>query len=264
EEIAPVRKMIADLPIGSDVHLKLKRGKETIELTAKTQKLEGAVGQEKELKGRGLSVRDVTRTYANENQLDTDKGVVVTTLNPGYPAAKAELSSGDVILSVNQKEATDLDEFIKLYKQSLARKDTRVLLEIQRGRSRRSAVLKVTYASESTMHAGRAVRDHETFRRIKVLAIPPAWTDVWICPDENGHIQAVGRDRRGRKQYRYHPRWREVRDQNKYDKMLEFADALPKVRKTVRRDLARHRLPREKVLAAIIALLEKTLIRVGN
>src|SRR5204863_3032331 len=149
EEIAPVRKMIADLPIGSDVHLKLKRGKDNIELTAKTEKLEGAVGQEKELKEWGLSVRDVTRTYANENQLDDDRGVVVTTLNPGYPAAKAELSSGDVILSVNQKEATDLDEFLKLYKQSLARKDTRVLLEIQRGRSRRSSVLKIIYANES-------------------------------------------------------------------------------------------------------------------
>src|SRR5207253_10111430 len=103
------------------------------------------------LKEWGLSVRDVTRTYANENQLDSDKGVVVTTLNPGYPAAKADLSPGDVILSVNQKEATDLDEFQKLYKQSLARKDASVLLEIQRGRSRRSAVLKITYASESTV-----------------------------------------------------------------------------------------------------------------
>jgi serine protease Do len=148
EEIASVRKMIADLPIGSDVKLKLKRGKETSDITAQTLKLEGAVGQEKECKEWGLSVRDVTRTYANENQLDTDKGVVVTTLNPGYPAAKAELSAGDVILSVNQKEATDLDEFLKLYKQSLARKDPRVLLEIQRGRSRRSAVLKISYAAE--------------------------------------------------------------------------------------------------------------------
>ena len=133
--------------------MKIKRGSETLMLTAKTQKLEGAVGEEREFKTWGLSVRDVTQTYANEQQLDDADGVVVTTLNPGYPAAKAELSSGDVVLSVNQKEATDLDEFLKLYKQSLARKDTRVLLEIQRGRSRRSSVLKITYAAESTAPA---------------------------------------------------------------------------------------------------------------
>jgi serine protease Do len=144
EEIAPVRKMIADLPIDKDVKLTIRRGKETLELTARTQKLEGAVGEERELKVWGLSVRDVTRTYANEEQLDDDTGVVVTTLSQGYPAAKAELRPGDVIRSVNQKPARDLDEFVKLYDDSVANKDERVLLDVQRGRGRRSIVLKVS------------------------------------------------------------------------------------------------------------------------
>ena len=101
EEVAAARKLIADLPIGSDVVLTLKRGHDVIELKATTQKLESAIGEEKELKDWGTSIRDVTRKYANENRLDTDEGVVVTTLNPGYPGEKAELSPGDVILTVN-------------------------------------------------------------------------------------------------------------------------------------------------------------------
>jgi DNA topoisomerase I len=100
--------------------------------------------------------------------------------------------------------------------------------------------------------------------RIKSLAIPPAWTDVWICPHERGHVQATGRDARGRKQYRYHPRWRQVRDEVKYGRMLEFAAALPKLRTRTAADLRRTTLSREKVLATVVALLEKTLIRVGN
>jgi DNA topoisomerase I len=100
--------------------------------------------------------------------------------------------------------------------------------------------------------------------RIKALAIPPAWTDVWICPTESGHIQATGRDARGRKQYRYHPRWREVRDEVKYGRLIAFAEALPRIRARTRSDLQRPGLPREKVLAAVVQLLEKTLIRVGN
>jgi DNA topoisomerase-1 len=108
------------------------------------------------------------------------------------------------------------------------------------------------------------VRDRETLKRIKSLAIPPAWTDVWICPHPNGHLQATGRDNKGRKQYRYHARWRNVRDENKYDRMLEFGQVLPKIRKRTERDLAKPGLPREKVLAAIVRLLETTLIRVGN
>src|SRR5881394_1137450 len=77
---------------------------------------------------------------------------------------------------------------------------------------------------------GRLINDHDNVGRIRKLAIPPAWTDVWICPDPNGHLQATGRDARGRKQHRYHPRWREVRDENKYNRMIEFAKALPKIR----------------------------------
>jgi DNA topoisomerase-1 len=111
---------------------------------------------------------------------------------------------------------------------------------------------------------GRPVRDRATLARIKSLVIPPAWTDVWICPDPLGHIQVTGRDARGRKQYRYHPRWRAVRDEAKYGRMLAFGQALPIIRERTEEDLARRGLPRRKVLAAVIRLLEATLIRVGN
>jgi DNA topoisomerase I len=111
---------------------------------------------------------------------------------------------------------------------------------------------------------GALIADMETLGRIKSLAIPPAWTDVWICPAPNGHIQATGRDARGRKQYRYHPHWRETRDETKYERMLVFGRALPRIRARVERDLRRHGLPREKVLAAIVRLMELTLFRVGN
>lgn len=112
--------------------------------------------------------------------------------------------------------------------------------------------------------AGKRIRDKLTLIRIRRLAIPPAWTDVWINAFENGHLQATGRDARGRKQYRYHARWREVRDQNKYGKMVLFAHALPRIRQQVADDLKLHGLPRRKVLAAVVRLLETTLIRVGN
>ena len=111
---------------------------------------------------------------------------------------------------------------------------------------------------------GQKLRDRSTLARIASLAIPPAWTDVWICPSPNGHLQATGRDARGRKQYRYHPRWREAQDQNKYERIIAFAKTLPKIRRAVARDLRKRGLPREKVLAATIKLLEATLIRVGN
>jgi DNA topoisomerase-1 len=111
---------------------------------------------------------------------------------------------------------------------------------------------------------GRPIRDAETLGRIKRLAIPPAWTHVWICPDPRGHLQATGRDARGRKQYRYHPRWREVRDAVKYDRMHAFAEALPKIREHTDGDLERRGLPREKVLATVVRLLEETRIRIGN
>ena len=111
---------------------------------------------------------------------------------------------------------------------------------------------------------GKNVRDLETLRRIRSLAIPPAWSDVWICPFENGHIQATGRDARRRKQYRYHPRWREVRDESKYNRVLAFGEALPRIRRRVSADLRRHGMSRERVLATVARLLETTLIRVGN
>ena len=111
---------------------------------------------------------------------------------------------------------------------------------------------------------GRALRDAAALKRIRSLAIPPAWEDVWICPREDGHLQATGRDARGRKQYRYHPRWREVRDENKYGRMRAFAGALPRIRRRVRQDLALPGLPREKVLATVVHLLETTRMRVGN
>src|SRR5206468_8135164 len=111
---------------------------------------------------------------------------------------------------------------------------------------------------------GRAVRDRATLGRIRALAVPPAWREVWICPRDDGHLQATGRDARLRKQYRYHPRWREMRDENKYGRMIAFARALPRIRRQVRRHLALPGLPREKVLAAVVRLLETTRIRVGN
>ena len=111
---------------------------------------------------------------------------------------------------------------------------------------------------------GKLIRDESRLLRIGRLAIPPAYHDVWICPLPNGHIQATGRDDRGRKQYRYHERWRTIRDENKYDRILTFAAALPKIRRRVQADLKLPGLKREKVLAAVVQLLERTFIRVGN
>jgi DNA topoisomerase-1 len=111
---------------------------------------------------------------------------------------------------------------------------------------------------------GDRITDEKTLARIKSLAIPPAWENVWICPSANGHIQATGRDARNRKQYRYHPRWREVRDETKYEHMIAFGKALPTIRERVEADLRRKGMPKEKVLATIVRLLETTLIRVGN
>jgi DNA topoisomerase-1 len=111
---------------------------------------------------------------------------------------------------------------------------------------------------------GRAVADAATLARIRRLAIPPAWTEVWICAADDGHLQATGHDARGRKQYRYHARWREVRDETKYGRLIAFGRVLPRLRRRVARDLARPGLPREKVLATVVRLLEKTFIRVGN
>jgi DNA topoisomerase I len=111
---------------------------------------------------------------------------------------------------------------------------------------------------------GSRLMERGALKRIKALAIPPAWTDVWICPFPDGHIQATGRDAKGRKQYRYHARFREVRESTKYEHVVAFADALPSIRDTVREHMALRGLPREKVLATVVHLLETTLIRVGN
>ena len=111
---------------------------------------------------------------------------------------------------------------------------------------------------------GERITDPAALRRIRNLVIPPAWTDVWICPLPNGHIQASARDARGRKQYRYHDRWREFRDSNKFDRLIAFGESLPALRKRVGRDLGRPGLCRERVLATVVRLLESTLIRVGN
>jgi DNA topoisomerase-1 len=111
---------------------------------------------------------------------------------------------------------------------------------------------------------GKPIRDPDELKRIRALAIPPAWTDVWISPLPRGHIQASGRDAKGRKQYRYHARWREVRDETKYARMIAFGQALPRIRERTDRDLSLPGLPREKILATVVSLLETTFIRVGN
>src|SRR5260370_2741440 len=111
---------------------------------------------------------------------------------------------------------------------------------------------------------GELTRDGQGLLRIKRRAIPPAWTEVWVPPLPNGHIQARGRAARGRKQYLYHERWREVRDENKYDRIISFGKALPKIRRRITRDLKLPGLPRNKVLATVVQLLERTFIRIGN
>ena len=129
-----------------------------------------------------------------------------------------------------------------------------------RGIARRRAGNGFVYTTAD----GKLIRDAAEIRRIKSLAIPPAWSDVWICPLPNGHLQATGRDAKGRKQHRYHPRWREVRDQTKYEKLPAFAKQLPAIRRQVKKDLALAGLPRRKVLATVVRLLESGMIRVGN
>jgi DNA topoisomerase-1 len=111
---------------------------------------------------------------------------------------------------------------------------------------------------------GKLIKHPALLRHIRAIAVPPAYEDVWICPDPNGHIQATGRDERGRKQYRYHPRWRALRDETKYEHILEFGRILPRLRQRVAADMKRSGLSRRKVLASVVSLLEKTLIRIGN
>jgi DNA topoisomerase-1 len=130
------------------------------------------------------------------------------------------------------------------------------------GYTRRPAKIKAGFHFFDT--AGKRITDEAEIQRIRSLAIPPAYTDVWICPSPRGHLQATGRDAKGRKQYRYHPRWRETADANKYGRVMAFAAALPGIRQRVDADLGQPGLPREKVLATVVKLLETTLIRVGN
>ncbi|HEY4184508.1 MAG TPA: DNA topoisomerase IB [Polyangia bacterium] len=130
------------------------------------------------------------------------------------------------------------------------------------GKTRHGKRWLPTFAIQSA--AGRPVHDEATLERVRKLAIPPAWRDVWICPDPSGHLQATGRDARGRKQYRYHARWRDERDSTKYARLIDFGRALPALRRRLDADLRLPGLPRRKVLAAVVRLLETTFIRVGN
>jgi DNA topoisomerase-1 len=132
--------------------------------------------------------------------------------------------------------------------------------DLDPGIHRRRAGLGFNYRDAD----GKAVSDAATLERIRKLAIPPAWTEVWIAPTARGHIQATGRDAKGRKQYRYHDRWRHQRDSGKFDRLIAFGRALPKLHARIERDLAARGLPRDKVLAAVLRVMEMTLIRVGN
>jgi DNA topoisomerase IB len=132
--------------------------------------------------------------------------------------------------------------------------------DAQPGIRRRKAGKSFTYIDADD----RKVKEAEVISRIRKLAIPPAYTDVWICPKERGHLQATGRDARGRKQYRYHPKWRTTRDDGKFTRMIEFGTRLPKLRRKLKRDLSLDGLPKDKVLAVVVTLLDETLIRVGN
>jgi serine protease Do len=157
EEIAAVRKLIADLPVGSNADLYVKRGKDNLHLQAKTLRLQSIIGEQKELKVWGLSVREVTRAYANSNQLDDSDGVAIETLNSGHPAAIAELGPDDVIRGVDGHPVTDFDEFVRLYSDSVANRETEVQLDIRRDRSDITKVLKITYDA-ATMKDVRAER----------------------------------------------------------------------------------------------------------
>lgn len=132
--------------------------------------------------------------------------------------------------------------------------------DLEPGIRRRKAGTGFSYWSPS----GKLISDKTVLSRIRKLAVPPAWSDVWICPEASGHIQATGRDARGRKQYRYHDDWRQVRDQDKYDRLVDFAKLLPRIRQRVDEDMGRRGTARKKVLATVVSLLDKALIRVGN
>jgi len=172
------------------------------------------------------------------------------------PAVSAGWSSGNRAAITVVHEAIADDEALAIAETAGLRYVTDALPGIRRGRRGRG----FSYRRPN----GSIENRRRTLDRIRSLAIPPAWTDVWICPYPNGHLQATGRDARGRKQYRYHPQWRHVRDAAKYDRVVDVGRALPRIRERVKQDLALPGMPREKVLAAVVQLLDDTLMRVGN
>ena len=153
-----------------------------------------------------------------------------------------------------------LSEREAAYRTSAQRAGLRYVTEALRGISRRRAGSGWAYYTPR----GVRITDADERKRIDRLVIPPAWTEVWICPDPDGHIQATGSDIRGRKQYRYHPQYREARDRSKFRRMLEFSEVLPRLREKIERDLRAPDLSRRQLLATVVMLLDKTLIRVGN
>ncbi len=184
--------------------------------------------------------------------------------NRGFPAfrllRKNFMSSRSATKSLDKKALANLPEIHVDPAESARAAGLRYVADDGPGMRRKKSGKGFSYLGLD----GKVVQDKKTIERINALAIPPAYRDVWICPEENGHIQATGLDERGRKQYRYHPKWREVRDETKFARTIAFAHALPKIRAKTTADLAKKGAPREKVLAAIVQLLEKTAIRVGN
>jgi DNA topoisomerase IB len=164
------------------------------------------------------------------------------------------MESGLTILSLDPVEASP--------EQLAAAEDAglRYVADTEPGYARRAFGDRFEYYDER----GREIEDDATIQRIDALGIPPAYTDVWICPDPRGHLQATGRDARGRKQYRYHPDWRQTRDSGKFSRVVDFGKRLPRLRRRLARDLALRGLPRDKVLALAVSVLAETLIRVGN
>jgi DNA topoisomerase-1 len=161
---------------------------------------------------------------------------------------------------LRQAKEEDLPDRTAEVASAIAEEGLRYVSDLSPGYRRKRTGASFSYYDKD----GKRITDKAVIRRIKSIGIPPAYELVWICPTANGHIQATGLDARGRKQYRYHPKWRELRDQNKYEHVMQFAAALPALRSRVAADVKLENLPREKVLATIVSLLEKTLIRVGN
>jgi DNA topoisomerase-1 len=169
------------------------------------------------------------------------------------------LIASECVMATNI-QAEEMAQVVADPRESAKAANLRYVSDSRPGITRRRSGKGFTYTDPK----GERLTDAGELARIKALAIPPAWTDVWISPYANGHIQATGRDEKGRKQYRYHERWREVRDETKYGRMIEFGRALPKIREQVDKDLAKKALSRERVLATLVRLLETTFIRIGN